>query len=254
MEQFREFEVDGQRIAASIHIPDAAPAPGVVMCHGFTGQRMEAHFLFVKAARAMCEAGLNVLRFDFRGSGESDGRFRDMTISAEIADALAALNVLRAEPSVESDRIGLVGLSLGGLVAACAAARDGGVQALALWSAVADMEELVRDRWQMPIEPGAHGSRDYYRHGPHEIGAEFLRDALTVRPLEEITRFDGPALIVHGDEDQSVPLEHARRYMNAVASGDARLFVVEGADHTYSTVALEQTVINATTEFLTNRL
>ncbi|MBD3293779.1 MAG: alpha/beta hydrolase, partial [Armatimonadia bacterium] len=79
MEQFREFEVDGHRIAASIHIPDTTPAPGVVMCHGFTGQRMEAHFLFVKAGRAMCEAGLNVLRFDFRGSGESDGRFRDMT-------------------------------------------------------------------------------------------------------------------------------------------------------------------------------
>ena len=51
MEQSREFEVDGERIAATIHIPEETPAPGIVMCHGFTGQRMEAHFLF-KAARS----------------------------------------------------------------------------------------------------------------------------------------------------------------------------------------------------------
>lgn len=253
-EQFRELKVDGQRIAASMHLPDATPAPGVVMCHGFTGQRMEAHFLFVKAARAMCRAGLNVLRFDFRGSGESEGRFRDMTISSEIADALAALDVMRAEPTVDGERIGLLGLSLGGLVAACAAARDSDVTALVLWSAVADIQELVRDRWQMPTEPGPPGGRDYYEHGPHQIGADFVQDALTVNPLEEVARFDRPVLVVHGDEDQSVPLEHARRYIDAVASHDARLFEVEGADHTYSTVALERTVINVTTQFLTDRL
>lgn len=253
MEQFRAFEVDGDRIAASIHIPDQTPAPGLVMCHGFTGQRTEAHFLFVKAARALCGAGLNVLRFDFRGSGESDGRFRDMTISREIEDALEALRVIRAEPDVVAERVGLLGLSLGGLVAACAASRDGDVRALVLWSAVADMEGLVRDRWAMSTEPGAD-ARDYYEHGPHEIGAAFVQDALRVRPLEEIAQFAGPVLVVHGDNDQSVPLAHARRYMNAVGPDDARLLVVPGADHTFSTVALERQVIQATQAWLSDRL
>ena len=254
MEQFRQFEVDGQRVAASIHIPATTPAPGVAMCHGFTGQRMEAHFLFVKAARAMCEAGLNVLRFDFRGSGESDGRFRDMTISSEIDDALTALATLRAEPTVDADRIGLVGLSLGGLVAACTAARDGGVKALALWSAVADMVELVGERWEMPTESGEFDERGYYEHGPHEIGVPFLLDCPRVRPLAEIPSFGGPVLVVHGDADQAVPLEHARRYMDAITSDDAGLFVVEDGDHTFSSIALERTVIEATTSFFATQL
>lgn len=253
MEDFRQFSVDGKRIAASIHVPDETPAPGIVMCHGFTGQRMEAHFLFVKAARELCAAGFNVLRFDFRGSGESDGRFRDMTASREIEDALQALQVMRTEPTVDADRVGLIGLSLGGLVAACTAARDGDVRALVLWSAVADMGEIVRGRWDMPKEPGADG-REYYEHGPHEIGAEFLRDAMRVKPVDEIAGYAGPVLVVHGDADQSVPIEHAHRYMEAIPSDDAQLLVIEGADHTFSTVALEKEVIGATAAFFKERL
>jgi len=253
MEDFRQFHVDGERVAASIHVPDETPAPGIVMCHGFTGQRMEAHFLFVKAARELCAMGLNVLRFDFRGSGESDGRFRDMTVSREIEDALQALHAMRAEPTVDAGRVGLIGLSLGGLVAACTAARDGDVKALVLWSAVADMGEIVRERWEMPSEPGA-GGREYYEHGSHEIGAEFLRDAMRVKPLEEIAAYDGPVLVVHGDADQSVPLDHAHRYTRAIPSDQAQLIVVEGGDHTFSTVALEKKVIGATAAFLKERL
>ncbi|MGI5816952.1 MAG: alpha/beta hydrolase [Armatimonadota bacterium] len=254
MEQFREFEVGGERIAASIHIPTRTPAPGLVMCHGFTGQRMEAHFLFVKAARALCEAGVGVLRFDFRGSGESGGSFREMTISREIEDARAALEVMRAEPSVDPQRVGLLGLSLGGLVAACAVARDSQVRALVLWSAVAEMGELIRQRWEMPTEPGVEGGREYYERGAHEIGAAFLRDALRVDPLAEIARYSGPVLVVHGDADEAVPVEHAHRYMDAIRADDAQLLLVEGADHTYSTVALESHVIAATRTFLLERL
>lgn len=254
MEQFREFEVGGERVAASVHIPDITPAPGVVMCHGFTGQRMEAHFLFVKAARALCDAGLHVLRFDFRGSGESEGLFRDMTISSEIDDALAALAVLRAEPGVESERVGLVGLSLGGLVAACAAGRDGDVRALVLWSAVADMEEIVRDRWQMRADPATLDESASLDHGAHEIGGGFLRDCMRVKPLVEIAGHRGPVLVVHGTDDQAVPLEHAHRYMGAIAPESASLHIIEHADHTFSTVALEHEVIGVTRDWLLERL
>ena len=79
MEQCREFLSAGQRVVATLHLPPTGPAPGVVMCHGFTGHRIEAHFLFVKAARALCAAGLAVLRFDFR-SGRARVS-RDLTVS-----------------------------------------------------------------------------------------------------------------------------------------------------------------------------
>lgn len=254
MEQPRDLSIHTARIAASIHIPEHTPAPGVVMCHGFTGHRIEAHFLFVKAARAFCEAGLNVLRFDFRGSGESDGLFRDMTIGSEVEDALVALEAMRAEPTVIAERVGLLGLSLGGLVASCAAARDGRARALVLWSAVADLEEIIRERWQMPTRPEQVDPQNCYQHGAHEIGGGFLLDSARIKPLEEIPRHTRPVLVVHGTDDQSVPLDHAHRYMNAIASEDSTLAVIDGADHTFSTVALEQQVADLTCDWLVRRL
>lgn len=254
MQQFREFEVDGARVAASLHVPRSTPAPGVVMCHGFTGHRIEAHFLFVKAARVFCEAGLNVLRFDFRGSGESDGRFRDMTITTQIEDALAAVERMRAEPTVDPERVALLGLSLGGLVAACAAARDADVAALALWSAVADMSAIADAHFDAPPDPDDIDLDACYEHGAHEIGGGFIADALRIRPLREIAQYTAPALVVHGTEDGSVPVQQVQTWMDALTTHDATLRIIDGADHTYATVALERAVATITCDWLRERL
>ncbi len=254
MEQFREFRVGGQRLAASIHIPEQTPGPGLVMCHGFTGHRIEAHFLFVKAARAFCDAGLNVLRFDFRGSGESEGAFREMTIEGEIEDALAALQLLRGEPTVAASRVGVLGLSLGGLVAACAAARDGDVKALVLWSAVASMADLVRERWSSAEARGSLELRGYYEQGAFEIGAGFIAGAPVVNPLREVKQYHGPALILHGDEDESVPVAHAQMYADALPGDDTTTHTILGADHTYATVPWECEAIEVSRDWLAERL
>jgi fermentation-respiration switch protein FrsA (DUF1100 family) len=118
-EQFVQFEVQGQRIYGMLHLPDVAAknsgtkVPAVAMCHGFTGNRIEAHRLFVKAARYFAANGFAVLRFDFRGSGESEGDFEQVTVSDEIADALAALAFVRRQSVVDENRIGLIGLRRG---------------------------------------------------------------------------------------------------------------------------------------------
>jgi hypothetical protein len=115
------------------------------------------------------------------------------------------------------------------------------------------MAKLVQERWDMPAEPGA-GGHDYYEYGPHELGADFLRGALQINPLEEISDFDGPVLVVHGDDDESVPPEHAQQYIDAIGRDDASLEIIDGADHTYSQVALERKVISTTEAFLINNL
>jgi pimeloyl-ACP methyl ester carboxylesterase len=233
-QQFRQFEVKGQTIAASLHVPETTPAPGVVMCHGFTGSRTEAHFLFVKAAREMCAAGMNVLRFDFRGSGESDGTFAKMTIEGEIADAMAAVEFL--------------------CVAACAAARSERVRALVLWSAVADLMGIfsAREDWD---ELQAAAERDgYVDHGAFRIGKGFYDDCRRVDPLMELAGFGGPALIVHGSEDHTVPPSHDDMYIDALPGEDKRKHIVAGSDHTFSSVAWEREAIGVTREWLAERL
>ena len=254
MQQFREFPSQGQTVVASLHVPEHTPAPAVVMCHGFTGMRIEAHFLFVKAARALCAAGMNVLRFDFRGSGESDGGFEEMTIEGEIADALAALERVRAEPTVDPDRVALLGLSLGGLVAACAAARDQSVSALVLWAAVADLMGVFGKRGDRDEVEERLARDGFVEWGAHRIGRGFFDDCRRVDPLAEVAGYRGPALVVHGSEDGSVPVAHARMYMDALAGTDATSYIVQGADHTFTSVAWEAEAIAVTCAWLAEKL
>jgi len=70
MERLIAFRNQGQRLYGMLHRPEGvAIAPAVVLCHGFTGQRIESHRLFVKMARDLAAHGIAALRFDFRGSG-----------------------------------------------------------------------------------------------------------------------------------------------------------------------------------------
>ena len=122
IEQSVEFLTSaGKTLRGVLHLPAAAPrdpAPAVVLFHGFTGNRMESHWMFVKCSRALAQAGVASLRFDFYGSGESDGEFRQMTLRGEIADGRAAVAFLRTQKGIDPKRVGLQGLSLGGAVAA----------------------------------------------------------------------------------------------------------------------------------------
>jgi uncharacterized protein len=136
-EQSIHFEVQGQRVWGMLHLPLEvnAPVPAVLILHGFTGQRMEPHRLFVLFSRLLAEHGIASLRFDFRGSGESEGGFDEMTPSREVEDVIAAYQFLRSRPEIDSAKLGLLGLSMGGMVAALSVARpDLEFAALSLWA------------------------------------------------------------------------------------------------------------------------
>jgi pimeloyl-ACP methyl ester carboxylesterase len=85
---FVEFQSGRNTLRGMLHLPGG---PGrhacVMLCHSFTGNRLESHFLFVTIAPALDAAGLACLRFNFAGSGESDGDFVDMTTAGEVAAA-----------------------------------------------------------------------------------------------------------------------------------------------------------------------
>jgi alpha/beta superfamily hydrolase len=105
------FKNQGQELVGILHVPDALQsgerAPAIVMFHGFTGNKSESHRLFVHVAKALCNADFVVLRFDFRGSGDSDGEFEDMTVPGEVSDAREALTFLSKLDFVDKDQTGI---------------------------------------------------------------------------------------------------------------------------------------------------
>jgi uncharacterized protein len=255
MERLIEFKNGaGHVLRGMLHRPGDSNEdrpPGVLFLHGFTGDRMESHWLFVKCSRALERAGITSLRFDFFGSGESDGAFRDASLETEVADAQDAAAFLRREGGIDPERLGIVGLSLGGAVAALIALPIR-ARALVLWSAVAHLPIMRKfaDSFTRPL-PDTDGDVEY---GGHRVSQNFLAEADRLDPLGGVAAFSAPTLIIHPGHDEHLPLTHPEDYFRASGATTKEKVIVSCADHTFTSVAWETEVISRTVEWFSRNL
>lgn len=212
-QQSLRIPVDGLHLAAVLHLPEGGKRPWscVVTAHGLLSSKDSAKY--VQIGEAFSQAGYAVCRFDFRGCGGSQGNLAETTVARRIADLQAVVQIVWAHPAL-SGRVALLGSSLGGYVALFVANQDSRVRAVTAWATPASLEDLAG----RPEAVRQHGLGDAFIHalkeGPH-LNAPFG------------TRF---CLLVHGDQDELVPLEHARRLYEA-ALEPKRLEVIPGGDH-----------------------
>ena len=223
MERPVQFVSDGMRVRGDVHVARAG-APCVVMSHGLESSKDGDKWPVL--ASALGESGISALRFNHRGCGQgpqaSEGVFEDTTLTGRIADFRAALDVA-ASKAGDGAALGAVGSSFGGMVVV--AARDPRVRALAL---LATPVAIPPDSSGQEIVDGYH-----YLQSGNRLRAGFFRDVARYDILAAVRDFRGPVLVVHGDRDDVVPVEHAARIHEA-ACGPKRLEVVPGADHVFS--------------------
>lgn len=245
------FKNQGELLIGVVHRPDedrdvrAAARPGVVILHGFTGHKIGSHRMFVKMAERLASMGMVALRFDFRGSGDSEGNFEDMTFGGELSDALLALNYMLGHEGVDPKRLGVLGLSMGGALAACVTGRSGKVRSTALWSAVADLNLFQYVAKDITDE---HGPIETYDLQGNLVGRAFIDELGSYVPYEEVADGRTPVLVVHGTADELVPLSHAHQFADALkaAGNPYKLHIIEGADHTYNAHPWEIELIDVT--------
>jgi len=253
------FLNDNQKLFGILHLPkQRGKFPVIVFCHGFMGHKLGARHggrLFVKAGRTLAREGFAVLRFDFRGSGDSDGEFEDMTPSAEISDLKATLKFLGTVKQIDKKRIGVVGLSLGGIVAICTAAGDHRIRAVASWSGVAFLEDVFRvniigeENYHKLMKSGFY---DIVRDGQpvgYRIDKKFFMDLKNHNPVEAIAKISPrPVLIVHGTKDVIVPAENAEALYKS-ARKPKKLRWIKEADHVFMERDKTTEVIAVTTKW-----
>ena len=124
-----------ERLFAFLHRPDGPCRGGVVLCAPLAEEKLWSHRVFVSFARDLCDLGYAVLRFDYRGEGDSDRRFEQSDLRSRVEDTAAAIDDLKRQvPEVRT--VTLVGLRLGAAIAALAATGRKHVERLVLWDPV----------------------------------------------------------------------------------------------------------------------
>ena len=247
------FEVRNQQIVGMLHLPAGRGRfPTALLLHGFTGTKVEAHRLFVKLSRALARNGIASLRFDYRGSGDSAGEFEQMSIRSEIADSLEAIKFLARHKRINSRRLALIGLSMGGAVAAHVVARARHrVKTLVLLAPVAEGTGILDDL-STPEAVSSLAETGITDHNGNLVGMTFIRQFAEMKPLREVAKSKCPVMIVHGDRDETVPVHHADLYERALHTPHrlVKKVIIRGADHTFNKHVWEQRVIIETAHWL----
>ena len=224
---------DGIRLNAKLDMPEGhgKKCPLVIVIHGFTGHMEERHIIAV--AETLNSIGFATLRVDMYGHGNSAGKFENHTLYKWLTNAMTVIDYARRLDFVTD--LYLCGHSQGGMTVMMAGAMKHDV-----------IKGLIplSPAWMIPeyARKGTLLGRDFdpdhipeMIHGFGEksqsLGGNYLRVAQTIHVEDAIDRFDGPVLIVHGDEDEAVPVEYgikaAERYK------DCKLVIIPGDTHCY---------------------
>jgi pimeloyl-ACP methyl ester carboxylesterase len=185
-----------------------------------------------------------MLRFDYRGTGESQGCFADFTLEDWLEDAVAVAALTDAPLLV-------AGSSMGGWLMLHLGERLAGrVRALVGIAAAPDFTDWgYGDADKQALAATGELRRDNPYGGEAELTTLALwRSGERLRLLDRRVAFGGPVRLLHGDCDAEVPVEVALRLKDALTSADVQLTLVKGGTHRLSAphelALLERTVMD----------
>ena len=232
--------IDGDhgRLKAIIQKPELQPGekcPMVVFCHGFSGRKEGP--LFELVADTLQAHGIASIRFDFNGHGESEGEFVDMTVPNEIEDAKKVVEYV-SSLSYVSD-LAIVGHSQGGVVASMLAGQlseelgKPAFKAVALMAPAAVLrDDAIRGntmgKQYDPFNPGEYVEL----WGGLKLGADYIRTAFSLPIYETAAKYQGSALVIHGNADRVVPYTYGERFHQIWPNSE--LVIQEYYDHGFT--------------------
>lgn len=210
--------------------------------------------MFVRLADRLADSGFSVVRFSFRGHGDSGGTQRGVTVAGEMLDLQTAVDYATEE---HPGRLSIVASSFGAVSTVLSLRYLAEyLTGLVLWNPVLDLRRTFLEpdlAWGVEnFGPGQqellHSQGYLLVDGEFALGRTLFEEFRHYRPIEDFLASDMSALIIHGDKDASVSYDIARSA--AEARANCTLRTVAGSDHGFDSRSREDEAIDATVEWL----
>ena len=212
----------GERIDFTYHHGRGGAREIVLIGHGVTGNK-DRPFV-VALAEGLAKAGIPVIRFSFSGNGASQGKFSESTISKEVEDLGAVIE------AVKDREICYIGHSMGGAVGVLRAAKDARIKALVSLAGMVHTKAFAEREFGM-VKPGEGFMWDDTNC---PLSQTYMEDMARIGSVvEQGTKISVPWLLVHGTEDDVVPLQDSVDIFDK-AKEPKQLVKLPGANHVFS--------------------
>jgi uncharacterized protein len=230
-------------------LPGTDGAPYLIFVHGINSQRTNAKAVEL-ASRLVHEHGYNVLMFDLRAHGKSEGN-KVTAGQEERFDVLGAYDFAVSRGALPG-RIGLVGQSYGAGIAIMAAALEPGIVAIVADSPFTSVEDKAAGEVALRT-PIPEWSVSIFMPVASVLGDLLYGIKLgELSPENDVAKLAYPVLIVHGEADPRTPVEQGRR-VHAAAPQGSELWTPAGVEHTKAFEVLPDEYTQRITAYLASR-
>ncbi len=219
----------------------------VIMLHGGPdGCKDGPNGIFIKLSESLCKEGIDSIRFDFTGEGESDGDYVNTTINSQKDDFYMIYDEVKR---LGYKKIGIVGESFG---ATCAlGVYDNSFSAVVLlWPAIYLLDNCFAPYYQDPYKTQLK-TLGHIIVGKKRVGDKFLKELIEIDNLEKnVRQIQAPTLLIHGDTDEEVPYTQSIR-AEKLLKHPKRLVIVRNGMHGLKRSHEQELVIRETIKWLT---
>ncbi len=207
-----ELDFDGATMVGNLRRPPGADRPPlVVLIAGLDSTKEE----FFAVENVFLARGMATFSLDGPGQGETG---YTATIRPDFeAPVAAALDVLCARPDLDGERVGMLGVSLGGYYAARAAAFEPRIRAVVVSGGPYDYGALIRDRPAHSLATFARNSGTTTAEATYEFANRITLEGV-------LGRLTQPMVVVFGKRDRLVPWQQAIRVAQEAPHADLWLF------------------------------
>lgn len=223
--------VDNLKLVGEVYFPEvgAKPCPALCLCHGIPAvPQPPPDRGYALLAERFCAAGFVTLIFNFRGTGQSEG---NLDMRGWTRDLETAIDFLSSLDEVNKSSLCLVGSSGGAAVSVYVAANDPRISCVATLACPADFVALQAKQQGLSLidqfrSIGAIRNADF----PPSVD-EWLEGFNAISPIRWVDKISPrPLLLIHGDKDEVVAIEHASRLYEQ-AGEPKELVIIPGAEH-----------------------
>ena len=222
---------DGINLHTRLDMPHShnGKCPLVIVIHGFTGHMEER--LITATAETFNDLGYATLRVDMYGHGRSGGQFRNHTLFKWMTNAMTVIDYARTLDFVTD--LYLCGHSQGGLTVMLAAAlKQDVIRGIIPMSPAVTIPEDARRGNVLGLEfDPDHIPEEVSFPNGFVLSGNHIRVSQMIRVEDAIDRYTGPVLLIHGEMDETIPVQAsvdaAKRYQNA------QLVIIPGETHCY---------------------